>query len=79
LYLFLRFLALKISYKKDENSKLASELLKTKNKQKLLKKLLPYLGINSKLDKLAYDLEVRIGGISNIKKEIIKIIKELKI
>jgi hypothetical protein len=65
--------------KKDEKDKpLLKKVKNAKTKDELIKLLAIYLKIDSRLDKLIFDLE-KIEDIQSLKKEIIKVLKELKL
>jgi hypothetical protein len=65
--------------KKEENNKpLLTKVKNAKSKIELVKILAIYLKIDLKLDKLIFDLE-KAEDIQSLKKEIIKVLKELKL
>ena len=64
--------------KKQEDKPLVKKVKESKTKEELLKILAVYLKIDAKLDLLIFELE-KTQDINSLKKEIIKILKELKL
>jgi hypothetical protein len=79
LIISLYFYVITTRRKKDEESKpLLKKVKNAKSKDELIKLLAVYLKIDSRLDKLIFDLE-KTQDINNLKKDIVKIVKELKL
>lgn len=64
--------------KEEEKKPLLLKIRKAKTKEELIKILAIYIKIDSKLDELIFNLE-KTNEINSLKKEIIKIVKELKL
>ena len=64
--------------KEEEKKPLLQKIRKAKTKEELIKILAIYIKIDSKLDELIFNLE-KTDEINSLKKEIIKIVKELKL
>lgn len=64
--------------KKEELKPLSKKVKETKTKTELIKILAVYMKIDSRLDELIYQLE-KVEDVNMIKKQILKILKELKL
>ena len=79
LIISLYFYVITLRRKKDEKDKpLLKKVKNAKTKDELIKLLAVYLRIDSRLDKFIFDLE-KAQDFSSLKKEIINIVKELKL
>lgn len=78
LIISLYYYVINLKSKKQEDKPLVKKVKESKTKDELLKILAVYLKIDAKLDLLIFELE-KTQDIDSLKKEIIKILKELKL
>ena len=78
LIISLYFYVITLKRKKQEDKPLVKKIKESKTKEELLKVLAVYLKIDTRLDVLIFELE-KTQDITSLKKEIIKILKELKL
>lgn len=78
LIISLYYYVINLKSKKQEDKPLVKKVKESKTKDELLKILAVYLKIDVKLDLLIFELE-KTQDIDSLKKEIIKILKELKL
>lgn len=78
LIISLYYYVINLKRKKQEDKPLVKKVKACKTKDELLRLLAVYLKIDSKLDTLIFELE-KTQDINSFKKEIIKILKELKL
>ena len=78
LIISLYFYVITLKRKKQEDKTKEKKIKESKTKEELLKVLAVYLKIDTRLDVLIFELE-KTQDITSLKKEIIKILKELKL
>ena len=78
LIISLYFYVITLKRKKQEDKPLVKKIKESKTKEELLKVLAVYLKIDTRLEVLIFELE-KTQDITSLKKEIIKILKELKL